>query len=90
MCLQRQTGIWFLGHIKKAMRGHDRVMNRCYEGLVKEEGSTLTSGLMPSDLRCDGNVSGRNGADLLYLLGFLQSQFLTDGLFLLLLILREE
>jgi len=44
---------------------------------------------MPSDLRCDGNVSGRNGADLLYLLGFLQSQFLIDGFLLLLLILSK-
>lgn len=80
----------FLGTHKKAMRGYDGAMNRCFGGLVKGEGSTLTSGLMPPDLRCDGNVSGRHGADLLYLLGFLQSQFLSDGLLLLLLILREE
>ncbi len=80
----------FLGTYKTAMRGHDGVMNRCFGGLVKGEGSTLTSGLMPHDLRCDGNVSGRDGADLLYLLDFLQNQFLSDGILLLLLILREE
>lgn len=72
------------------MRGHDGVMNRCFGGLVKGEGSTLTSGLMLHDLRCDGNVSGRDGADLLYLLDFLQNQFLSYCILLLLLILKED
>lgn len=44
---------------------------------------------MPPNLRCDGNVSGRYGADLLYFLSFLQSQFLVDGLLLFLLILQQ-
>lgn len=42
------------------------------------------------DSRCEGNVSSRHGADLLYLLGLLESKLLIDGLLLLLLILNSK
>lgn len=47
-------------------------------------GTNITVGY----LRCDGNVSGRHGADLLYLLSLLKGKFLINGLFLFLFILE--
>lgn len=43
--------------------------------------------MLDHDLRCDGDVSCRHGADLLHLLDHLEGHLLSDGHLLLLLVL---